>query len=44
MSDIDTFNAEQRRTSAQDQSNADRQNNVFAEEQQVKVAVVGGGP
>ena len=44
MSGIDTFKAEQRRASAQTQTNVDRQNDVLAEEQQIKVAVVGGGP
>ena len=44
MSGTDMFKAEQRRTSAQTQSNADGQKYLVAEEQQIKVAVVGGGP
>ena len=44
MNGIDMLKVEQQRTSAQTQSNADRQNDVVAEEQQIKVAAVGGGP
>ncbi len=42
MSGIDMLKVEQRRTSAQ--TNADRQHDVVAGKQQIKVAVVGGGP
>jgi len=46
MSGIDTFNAEQRRISAQTQGNVVQQNDLFKgeEEQKIKVAIVGGGP
>lgn len=44
MNGIDMLKVEQQRTSAQTQSNADRQNDVVAEKQQIKVAAVGGGP
>ncbi len=46
MSGIDTFNAEQRRVSAQTQGNVVQQNDLFKgeEEQKIKVAIVGGGP